>query len=254
MSDSSNGRDRAVLITGGARRIGRALALDLARLGYRVAITYRQSQDEAFHTVADCRALGADAEAFALEIRSPAEIATTVSAVLQRFGHIDALVNNAAVFDSVALEAMTAERWDAAFDVNVRGPMLMTQALLPQLRARGGRVVHLGSLGGSRAWPSHAHYCSAKAALEMLTRTMARAYAPEVSVNCVAPGWIEMEEATAAANANFDAAAAARFAAKTPMGRNGRAEEVAAAVRFFLTGPKFITGQVLAVDGGLGLV
>ena len=254
MSDSINGPDRAVLITGGARRIGRALALDLARVGYRVAITYRQSQDEALRTVADCQALGVHAEAFALDIRSQAEIAATVSAVLQRFGPIDALVNNAAVFDSVALEAMTSERWDATFGVNVRGPMLMTQALLPQLRARGGRVVHLGSLGGSRAWPSHPHYCSAKAALEMLTRTMARAFAPEVSVNCVAPGWIEMDVAKAPANADSDAAVAARFVAKTPMGRNGRAEDVAEAVRFFLTGPKFITGQVLAVDGGLGLV
>jgi 3-oxoacyl-[acyl-carrier protein] reductase/pteridine reductase len=144
---------------------------------------------------------------------------------------------------------MTAERWDAAFEVNVRGPMLMTQALLPQLRARSGRVVHLGSLGGSRAWPTHAHYCSAKAALEMLTRTMARAYAPEISVNCVAPGWIQMEQ-----DMEQDSEAAQRFAARTPMLRNGSAEEVAAAVRFFLTGPAFITGQVLAVDGGLGLV
>lgn len=245
MSDSSNGRDRAVLITGGSRRIGRAIALDLARLGYRVAITYRHSQVEASHTVAACRALGADAAAFPLEIRSEAEIAATASAVLQRFGTIDALVNNAAVFDSVALEAMTAERWDATFAVNVRGPMLMTQALLPQLRARSGRVVHLGSLGGSRAWPTHAHYCAAKAALEMLTRTMARAYAPEISVNCVAPGWIQMEQ---------DSDAAQKFAARTPMQRNGSAEEVAAAVRFFLTGPAFITGQVLAVDGGLSLV
>lgn len=245
MSDSSNGRDRAVLITGGSRRIGRAIALDLARLGYRVAITYRHSQDEASHTVAACRALGADAAAFPLEIRSEAEIAATASAVLHRFGTIDALVNNAAVFDSVALEEMTAERWDAAFAVNVRGPMLMTQALLPQLRARAGRVVHLGSLGGSRAWPTHAHYCAAKAALEMLTRTMARAYAPEISVNCVAPGWIQMEQ---------DSEVAQKFAARTPMQRNGTAEEVAAAVRFFLTGPAFITGQVLAVDGGLSLV
>ena len=88
----------------------------------------------------------------------------------------------------------------------------------------------------------------------MLTRTMARAFAPEVSVNCVAPGWIEMDVAKAPANADSDAAVAARFVAKTPMGRNGRAEDVAEAVRFFLTGPKFITGQVLAVDGGLGLV
>jgi 3-oxoacyl-[acyl-carrier protein] reductase/pteridine reductase len=238
------GSNRVVLITGGARRIGRALALDLARIGYRVGITYRKSKDDALRTVSECRSLGVDAEAFRMEICSEAEIAATAAAVLQQFGRVDALVNNAAVFDSVALEEMTAERWDATFAVNVRGPMLMTQALLPQLRAGNGRVVHIGSLGGSRVWPTHAHYCSAKAALEMLTRTMARAYAPEVSVNCVAPGWIQMEESESARS----------FASRTPMCRNGSAEDVAAAVRFFLTGPAFITGQVLAVDGGLGLI
>lgn len=245
MSGSVGGCDRVVLITGGARRMGRAMALDMACQGYRVAITYRESRAEALSTVTDCRALGVEAEAFRLDVRLEAEIAATAAAVVERFGAVDALVNNAAVFDTLALEAMTAERWDAAFAVNVRGPMLMTQAVLPQLRARNGRVVHLGSLGGSRAWPSHAHYCSAKAALEMLTRTMARAYAPEVSVNCVAPGWIEMDDVSEMAE---------RFAARTPMGRNGKAEDVAAAVRFFLTGPEFITGQILAVDGGLGLV
>ena len=105
--------------------------------------------------------------------------------------------------------------------------------------------MNIGSLGGIHAWATHAHYCSSKAALHSLTQAMAKAYAPQVSVNCVAPGWIEMGEKPAKE--------ATRFAAKTPMGRNGTAEDVAEAVLFFALGPHFITGQILVVDGGLGL-
>ena len=112
------------------------------------------------------------------------------------------------------------------------------------MRAAQGRIVNIGSLGGSRAWAGHAAYCASKAALEMLTRTMAKAFAPEVTVNLVAPGFIEMGEAQEEA---------AHFAQRTPMGRNGVADDVAQAVLFFAAGPHFITGQILGVDGGLGL-
>jgi len=107
----------------------------------------------------------------------------------------------------------------------------------------------MGSLGGIRAWAGHAHYCASKAALHMLTQAMAKAFAPEVSVNCVAPGWIDLDDSSGGA----DRTQAARFAAKTPMGRNGSAADVAQAVVFFATGPHFITGQILAIDGGLAL-
>jgi len=121
----------------------------------------------------------------------------------------------------------------------------MAREALPHLRAASGRIVNIGSLGGMRAWAGHAHYCASKAALHSLTLSMAKAFAPQVSVNCVAPGWIELEES--------DAGQAAHFARKTPMRRNGCVEEVAQAVLFFASGPHFITGQLLAVDGGLGL-
>jgi 3-oxoacyl-[acyl-carrier protein] reductase/pteridine reductase len=119
---------------------------------------------------------------------------------------------------------------------------------LPHLRAVQGRIINIGSLGGLHAWAGHAHYCASKAALHMLTQGMAKSFAPEVSVNCVAPGWIEMDE-----RSSGQPNQAAHFAAKTPMRRNGAADDVAQAVLFFATGPAFITGQILSVDGGLGL-
>ncbi len=238
--------DRVAVVTGGARRLGRAIALELGAAGYRLAITYRQSETDAGATVAELCAAGVEAAAFRMDVRDETSVTAAAAAVMERMGRVDALVNNSGVFAAARLDTMTIAQWDEAFEVNARGTMLVTRALLSELRRQRGRVVHIGSLGGGRGWSGYAHYCASKAALEALTRGMAREFAPEVSVNCVAPGWIEMPDS--------DGRAGAHFAAKTPMGRNGRAEEVAAAVRFFVTGPEFVTGQVLAVDGGLGLV
>ncbi len=193
------------------------------------------------------RALAAlDVDAFAVrtDLADPESIRQSVAAVIDEFGRLDLLVNNAGLFEQAALQEITPEQWDRMFATNTRAPFLMAQAAYPHLRAISGRIVNIGSLGGSHPWATHAHYCASKAALHMLSETMAKAWAPEVSVNCVVPGMIvqgEIDEAYA------------RFAAKTPMRRNGTPDDVAAAVLFFATGPHFITGQLLAVDGGLGL-
>ena len=209
-----------------------------------MAISYRFSRAEAAETAAEIAALGRRAVAVECDVRSEPSVRSAVAAILAEFGHLDLVVNNAAVFASGALESLTLEQWDAAFETNARGPFLVAREALPHLRSARGRIINIGSLGGFHPWPGHAHYCASKAALHMLSETMAKAWAPEVSVNCVVPGRIvqgEIDEAYA------------RFAAKTPMQRNGTAEDVAAAVLFFATGPHFITGQLLAVDGGLGL-
>jgi 3-oxoacyl-[acyl-carrier protein] reductase/pteridine reductase len=236
---------RSVLVTGGARRIGREIALAFARAGADVTITYRQSQAEVVNTAEEIASLGVRSQAVECDVRSEDSVQAAVARVLSKFGRLDVLVNNAAVFESAPLEQITLEAWDAVFETNARGPFLVAREALPALRAAQGRIVNIGSLGGMRAWPGHAHYCGSKAALHMLTQTMARAFAPEVSVNCVAPGRIELE--------NEAMEAGERLAARTPMQRNGTAQDVAQAVLFFATGPKFITGQILAVDGGLGL-
>ena len=245
---------KSALVTGGARRIGRAIALALARAGADVAVSYRSSVADAAQTAEVITAMGRRSLAVECDVRSEPSVRAAITAVIAKFGRLDVLVNNAAVFGSAALESLTLDQWDAVFETNTRGPFLVAREALPHLRTAQGRIINIGSLGGLRAWPGHAHYCASKAALHMLTEAMAKAFAPEVSVNCVAPGWIDLSDSAATQNqASGDRGEAARFAAKTPMRRNGAAGDVAQAVLFFATGPSFITGQVLPVDGGLGL-
>ena len=235
---------KIALVTGGAKRIGRAIALQLAAAGANVAITYRESQPEAEQTVRELASFSVDAFAVRTGLDDAESIRQSVAAVIEEFGQLDILVNNAGLFEAAALEEITPEQWDRMYATNTRAPFLMAQAAYPHLRATSGRIINIGSLGGSHPWATHAHYCTSKAALHMLSQTMAKAWAPEVSVNCVAPGMIVQGEIDPVY---------ARFAEKTPMRRNGTPEDVAAAVLFFATGPHFITGQLLAVDGGLGL-
>jgi 3-oxoacyl-[acyl-carrier protein] reductase/pteridine reductase len=238
-------RGKSALITGGARRVGRGIALALARAGTDVALTYRSSQAEAAETVREIEALGRRALAVECDVRSETSVRAAVAAAVGSFGRLDLVVNNAAVFGSAPLDSLTLDQWDAVFETNARGPFLVAREALPHLRAAEGRIVNIGSLGGIHAWANHAHYCASKAALHSLTLSMAKAFAPAVSVNCVAPGWIELDDS--------DEWQAAHFSLKTPMQRNGSVDDVAQAVLFFAAGPHFITGQVLAVDGGLGL-
>jgi NAD(P)-dependent dehydrogenase (short-subunit alcohol dehydrogenase family) len=235
---------KVALVTGAARRIGRVLAHSLAEAGADVAITYRESDTAAHQTLRELGSTGQRSMALRCDIRDPASVRAAVAAVMDEFGRLDLLINNAGVFATVPLESITVEQWDEMFETNTRGAFLMAQAAHPHLKATRGRIINIGSLGGMHPWPTHAHYSTSKAALHMLTQTMSKAFAPQISVNCVAPGMITNGEV----HPDYE-----HFAAKTPMGRNGKPEEVAAAVLFFATGPHFITGQILGVDGGLGL-
>ncbi len=235
---------KSALVTGGAKRIGRAIALALAGHGADVAITFLASQAEAEETVRDLAAHEVEAFAVRCDLTNPDDIVEAVASVAENFSGIDILVNNAGFFESEPLDKLSVEQWDHMFATNTRAPFLVAQAALPHLRSAGGRIINIGSLGGIHPWATHGHYCTSKAALHMLSETMAKAWAPEISVNCVAPGMIVQGEVGAAYQ---------HFAEKTPMRRNGTAADVAAAVSFFATSPHFITGQLLAVDGGLGL-
>ncbi len=235
---------KTALVTGGAKRIGRAIALELARAGANVSITYLNGLNDAKNTAHDVLGFGVKSLAVRCDVGSEASINEAVTAVVNEFGGLNLLVNNAGLFETAPLEQLTLNQWDTMFATNTRGPFFMAKAAHPHLKKSFGSVVNIGSLGGMHAWATHAHYCTSKAALHMLTLTMAKAWAPEIAVNCVAPGMIVMGELDPLYQ---------QFANRTPMRRNGTAEDVAAAVRFFATGPHFITGQILAVDGGLGL-
>ena len=237
---------KIVLVTGAAKRLGRAIALTAARSGADVAITYLESERESRGLVGELSALGRSALAVRCDVTDEMSVREMVREVAGELGGIDVLVNNAANYETAAFEKLTVAQWDAIFASNTRGPFLVSREALPYLRKREGRIVNMGSLGGLRPWATHAHYCSSKAALHMLTKVMAKALAPQIAVNSVAPGMIDLGEKSAAAFMR-------RMAKQTPMRRNGSADEIAATVMFFATAPHFVTGQILAVDGGLGL-
>jgi pteridine reductase len=237
---------KTLLVTGGAKRLGRAIALAAAEKGADVAITFLESEHEARNVVAELARLGAEALAVRCDVTDEQSVREMVKEVARELGGIDVLVNNAANYETAAFDKITVEQWDAIFASNTRGPFLVSRGALPYLKRRKGRIINMGSLGGLRPWATHAHYCSSKAALHMLTKVMAKALAPEIAVNAIAPGMIDLGEKAAAAFMR-------RMSKQTPMRRNGTALDIAAGAMFFATAPHFITGQVLVVDGGLGL-
>jgi 3-oxoacyl-[acyl-carrier protein] reductase/pteridine reductase len=231
---------KVVLVTGAARRIGRSIALALAGQGARVAIHYGESEAEARRTAAEC----GGAPVFQANLESVGEIRALFDRVAGHFGRLDGLVNNAArftLFDPLEIEEAD---WDFIHSVNLKSVFFCCQAAARIMLRQdgGGRIVNIASLGGIRPWPEHAHYCASKAGVVMLTRALARAWAPSISVNAVAPGVIPFDKIDDRIE---------RFIAATPAKRSGSGEEIADAVSYFLRATTFTTGQLVAVDGGL---
>ena len=230
---------RTVLVTGAAKRIGRGIALRLAREGYRVAIHYGTSEREARETAEQCGA----APLFQANLESVDEIRRMFGEVEQQLGPLYGLVNNAARFRRRDALEITEADWDFIHSVNLKATFFCCQQAASLMRKTGGgRIVNISSLGGIRPWAEYAHYCSSKAGVIMLTRTLAKAFAPEIAVNSVAPGVIL---------SSGQEPRVQDMIAATPANRQGTVEEVADAVVYFLNATNFVTGQVLAVDGGL---
>jgi len=228
-----------VLVTGAAKRIGRAIAIELSQRGFQVAIHYGTSRSSAEEASREC----GGAPLFQADLGRVDEIRRLFGEVRDQFGPLDCLVNNAARFATIDPLDITEADWDFIHDVNLKATFFCCQEAARQMKQNGsGRIVNISSLGGIRAWAEHAHYCASKAGVIMLTRALAKAFAPEITVNSVAPGVIGFDDIDAGTQVMIDA---------TPMRRPGKAIEVAEAVHFFLTAPDFITGQTLAVDGGL---
>lgn len=233
---------RVILVTGAAKRIGRSIALRLAREGANVAVHYSTSREEAEVTARECD----NAPVFAANLESVAEIERLFAAVHGHFGRLDGLVNNAARFTKRNPLAITEADWDFIHSVNLKAVFFCCQQAARLMQATGGRIVNISSGGALRPWPDHAHYCASKAGVAHLTRALAVAWAPQISVNSVAPGVIPFgEESEPGVRALID---------KSPAHRPGTGEEIADAVVHFLKASTFTTGQVLAVDGGLSLV
>src|SRR5579863_2790912 len=229
---------KVVLVTGAAKRIGRGIALRLAAEGARVCIHYQRSEEEARRTAEEC----GGAELFRANLENVAEIARMFSELGERVGRLDGLVNNAARFTRFNPLDITEKDWDFIHSVNLKAVFFCCQngARLMQ-KTGGGRIVNISSLGGLRPWAEHAHYCASKAGVIMLTRALANAFAPEISVNSVAPGVIPFEDIDERGKSMIQA---------TPAQRGGTPAEIADAVVYFLKASNFVTGQTLAIDGG----
>jgi 3-oxoacyl-[acyl-carrier protein] reductase/pteridine reductase len=230
---------KVILVTGAAKRIGRGIALRLASEGARALIHYGESEDAARKTAAEC----GGAPLYRANLEKVSEIEAMFRQIERQEGRLDALVNNAARFTRFDPMDITEADWDFIHSVNLKAVFFCCQQGARLMRkSGGGRIVNISSLGGIRPWADHAHYCASKAGVIMLTRALAKAFAPEITVNSVAPGVIQFGETDARADAMIR---------DTPAKRAGTADEIADAVLYFLKASNFVTGQLLAVDGGL---
>jgi len=226
---------RVILVTGAAKRIGRGIALRLAREGAKVIVHYHRSEEEAKATAAECGG--------ARLVKANLESVAEIEQMFKDIGPIDALFNNAGRFTTIDPLKVAEADWDFIHSVNLKATFFCCQqAARGMLAGNGGRIVNLSSLGGIRPWSRNAHYCASKAGVIMMTRALAKAFAPKVTVNSVAPGVISFGDPDERSK---------KLIAKTPACRAGTADDIADAVIFFLSTSNFITGQVLAVDGGL---
>jgi len=232
---------RVALVTGAGKRLGRAVALRLAGEGADVAVHYRGSDTEATEVVAEIERLGRRAVAMPAELTGVEEIRALVQRVAHEFGRIDVLVNSAANFLPSSVISTTEEIWDASLDTNVKGPFFLAQATAPWLRRSNGAIVNFADTGGILGWPGYIAHSVSKAGMIMLTKTLAKALAPEVRVNAIAPGTITM--------AGDPPEWEQEFVKLAPLKKTGTPEDIAEAVSY-LVSAKFLTGHVLVLDGG----
>ena len=235
---------QVALVTGAAKRIGRSIALRFAAEGAAIVINYNSSKKEADAVVREIRSHGGKAVAVQANVSRRADVRKLFAAVKKNFGRLDILVNNAGEFFPVKFEEITDVQWDGILDTNLKSQFLCAQAAAPVMKKQGrGRIINLSSLGGLLPWPSYTHYCVSKAGSIMLTRCLARALGPEILVNSIAPGTIQFPGEPPDED----------FIQRVPLHRTGTGEDIAEAALYLATA-EFVTGQILAVDGGRLLV
>ena len=234
-------KGQVAIVTGAAKRIGRAIAMRLASEGADVVVHYHRSKLEADDAVAEIEKLGRKAAALQADLCDLAQIERLFQQAAERFGRLDILVNSAANFIPARLEDTSEKMWDDALNTNLKGPFFCAQAAAPLLKRSGGVIINLADIGGILPWPGYIPHCASKAGVIMLTKCLAKALAPEVRVNAVAPGTISMSGDPSEWEADF--------IRRAPLRRSGTTEDIADAVSYLIHA-KFVTGQVLVVDGG----
>ncbi len=241
-----NLKNKVALVTGGARRVGRAIGVELAAAGAHVVVHYRSSEAEARALVDEIEGAGGAASTARADLRSLNEIQLLVRKGEVEVGYVDVLVNNASEFFETPLVTASDDDWDRLLDVNLKAPFRLSRRVAaPMLQRGGGVIVNLADVWGERALRRHVVYSVSKAGLLMLTKGLARELAPKVRVNAVSPGTVAWPE-------SYDEEERARLRRRIPLGREGAPEDVARAVRF-LCEEEYVTGAVLPVDGGKSL-
>lgn len=233
---------RVALVTGGAHRVGKAIATTLASHGARIALHYHGAEHHAETTVAEIVALGGEAHAFPGDLTLPGTPDALVAAVVRHFGALDVLVNSAAVMQRTPIGEVTMPQWDAMFALNLRAPFFLAQSARPHLARARGAIVNIADLAAFETWPAYVPHGITKAGVVQMTRALAHALAPEVRVNAVAPGAVLLPD-------GWDADAARHLTETTPLQRLGTPADVAQAV-LYLVSADYVTGETIVVDGG----
>jgi pteridine reductase len=235
---------QTVLITGGARRLGAAMAQALHAVGANLVIHHRTSSEDAAALLRTLNSRRANsATAVQADLLDTAQLPGLVAATLRDFGRLDILINSASTFYATPVGEITPEKFDDLIGTNFRAPLFLAQAAAPELRRRRGLILNMVDIHGLRPLKQYPTYSAAKAALAMITRSLARELAPEVRVNGIAPGPVMFP-------ADLDVALQAEIIDKTPLKRSGNSQDIAKAAVYFATMAPFVTGQILAVDGG----
>lgn len=235
---------RTVFITGGAKRIGSHLARALAHRGANLVINYRYSSADAQGVVRELRQIGVDALAVPGDVSNAADVQRMMASALERFGRIDVLINNAAVYFKTPFAQLTESEWDLALGINLKGSFLCARAVADHMRARGdGKIINFADWAGMRPYPEYLPYCVSKAGVIALTQALAQELAPSIQVNCIAPGPILLPE-------DMDESERERVIRATPLKRIGSPEDIVQTVLFLIEGTDFATGGTYLVDGG----
>jgi len=234
------------LITGSGRRLGRKIAIALAENGFDIVINYNQSKSEALKTVQDIKKLGRRCVAIKADVTKVTQVRRLMRETIKTFGKMDVLVNNAAIFPpAYELPAVRETLWDTVMDTNLKSSFLCAQeAASYMIKQNSGKIINIASLGAFQAWPKHIPYCVSKAGIVMLTKLLAKALAPHITVNAVAPGTIIIpnEESGDIIHPSIE---------KIPLRKYGMPSDITDMVVFLATSSKYITGQVIRVDGGV---